>query len=748
VFKYQFLITRNNSLPILQVTASMYTVAVSNLPTKVTEVKLINHFAHLVGYSDSVVAVSIAYDNLEEFKECKARGNIIHSKVNLVHELRYNCAKIREKYMTEIYGEHYHTNGAQVPPTPIGSHVLQSSSHGGTTTYAMESHPPTFSESVVQRNEKYRLMEIAINQALEKFYYKMKLLNESLREKDKKLEELSKQSAHPIYAYITFNKVNDRMKIEKMYNRQTWYEYFFDYKKLFLDSHLLKVRTAPEPSVIIWENLMFSMYERVKRRCVTTLSTLLLVIVSIVMIFSSKYLQQRATNNGSSKMTSCPSNWNMYTVEQKQLYVKSYENALHCYCDEYSTWDQSQDSYCQHYLEKNIESQVLIYFASFVILIINILMEKLLRFLSSFEKHHTSDSKEMSIFIRLFILKYINTAAVFLINNNNAVLNKIYGLDAKGSPEFTANWYNTVGVTIILVQLGEVVNGHSETLYKYLLYNYRKARAIKENVKKSKVSSVEHEVSLNELGPSSSRPLQASPGSSTALSRIGHSNGEGGGLGGSAPVMTQPASGGTKTTADEKQKLNTTTNNIAYTQDLLNKLFVGPEFEFSHNYSQLITTIFVCLTFSTGIPILYPIAAVNFGLFYITEKYFFIHLYKIPPHFNALVGKMATTLIPYALIIHIIMAIWVLSNDGLFRDHTHHSSTASNSIDTDVYYYYGSADNLNNAPISSDEFRHKLVEKITGYSTLPLFITLIVVIAIILLMYITQSVTMGLERVS
>lgn len=728
----------------------MYTISVSNLPTNVTEVQLINHFTHLVGYNESVVAVSIAYDNLEEFKECKARGNIIHSKVNLVHELRYNCAKIREKYMTEMYGEQFHTNGAQVPPTPIGSHVLQSSSHGGTTTYATESHPPTFSESVVNRNEKYRLMEIAINQALEKFYYKMKLLNESLREKDKKLEVLSKESAHPIYAYITFNKVNDRIKIEKMYNRETWYGYLFDHKKLFLGAHLLKVRTAPEPSVIIWENLMFSMYERMKRRCFTTLSTLLLVIVSIVMIFSSKYLQQRATNNGSSTMTSCPSAWSTYTVTQKQQYVNDYENALHCYCDEYSTLDQSQDTYCQHYLEQNVESQVLIYFASFVILIINILMEKLLQFLSSFEKHHTSDSKEMSIFIRLFILKYINTAAVFLINNNNAILNKIYGLDSKGSPEFTANWYNTVGVTIILVQLGEVVNGHSETLLKYFLYNYRKARAIKENSKKSNMSSLEHEIPSHDIGVSSSRPLEASPGSSTALARIGHSNAHGTvlGGGGSAPVTAQPTATN-NTGTDEKHKLNTTTNNMAYTQDLLNKLFVGPEFEFSHNYSQLITTIFVCLTFSTGIPVLYPIAAANFGIFYMTEKYFFIHLYKIPPHFNALVGKMATTLIPYALIIHIIMAIWVLSNDGLFRDHTNHSTSSSNAIDNGVYYYYGSSsENLNNAPISSNAFRHKLVEKITGYATLPLFITLLVVIAIILLMYITQSVTMGLERVS
>ena len=78
--------------------------------------------------------------------------------------------------------------------------------------------------------------------------------------------------------------------------------------------------------------------------------------------------------------------------------------------------------------------------------------------------------------------------------------------------------------------------------------------------------------------------------------------------------------------------------------------------------NKIMSTFFVCLTFSSGIPILYPIAAFNFLLFYFMEKYMFIHLYKIPPHFTTKVGRRATTLIPIAILMHLAMSIWMLSN--------------------------------------------------------------------------------------
>ena len=49
----------------------------------------------------------------------------------------------------------------------------------------------------------------------------------------------------------------------------------------------------------------------------------------------------------------------------------------------------------------------------------------------------------------------------------------------------------------------------------------------------------------------------------------------------------------------------------ALTQEDLNKLHQGPDFQLDYSYAQLVATIFVCLTFSTGMPILYAVATVS-----------------------------------------------------------------------------------------------------------------------------------------
>lgn len=231
-------------------------------------------------------------------------------------------------------------------------------------------------------------------------------------------------------------------------------------------------------------------------------------------------------------------------------------------------------------------AQVLTFFASLIVLLVNVLIEKVLRVLSSFEKHNSEDARGTSTFLRMFILKYINTTLVFFINNNNYILEKVFGVTTSTTVEFTADWFNTIGVTVILVQLGDVLSSHGDKFYKYFDYHRKKH-----------------------------------------LSR---------------------------------------TKELALTQDELNMAQMGPEFEFAFSYAQLLSTFFCCFTFSTGIPILYVICAANYLVYYNVEKYLFIHLYRIPPHFSNNVGKRATAMLPYAFIIHLLMSIWVLSNKEIF----------------------------------------------------------------------------------
>lgn len=48
---------------------------------------------------------------------------------------------------------------------------------------------------------------------------------------------------------------------------------------------------------------------------------------------------------------------------------------LHCYCDKMSVIQQSENSLCNTYLQNNIKSQVLQYFAAFVVILVNLMLE-------------------------------------------------------------------------------------------------------------------------------------------------------------------------------------------------------------------------------------------------------------------------------------------------------------------------------------------------------------------------------------
>jgi hypothetical protein len=232
-------------------------------------------------------------------------------------------------------------------------------------------------------------------------------------------------------------------------------------------------------------------------------------------------------------------------------------------------------------------------------------------------------------------------------------------MQVSSAPSFTVNWYNSVGVTIILVQLGDVFNAHIEAVLKYFKYLVAKRKATE-----------------------------------------------------------NPAN--------------------ALTQEELNKCFVGPEFEFAFSYAQLMSTFFVTLTFATGIPLLYPIAAANFLLYYIVEKYLFITLYKIPPHFNTAVGRRASSLIPIAILFHIAMSIWMLSNKTIFNN--------ENSGAVAEEYYYNAVHGTSSTSSSSVGYDAK--ERVTQKATLPLFVLFFILLFLWFGIYVSKFVNKGLEKVS
>lgn len=108
-----------------------------------------------------------------------------------------------------------------------------------------------------------------------------------------------------------------------------------------------------------------------------------------------------------------------------------------------------------------------------------------------------------------------------------------------------------------------------------------------------------------------------------------------------------------------------------------------------------------------GIPLLYLLGAGNFLVTYFIEKYLFMNLYRIPPHFSNNVGKRATALIPYALVLHCGVAIWMFSNPVLFEN---------------------DAQNTRTDGVGGDTISQDIRQRLTGTTTLPLFIVLLFIL--------------------
>merc|ERR1719188_2721420 len=67
----------------------------------------------------------------------------------------------------------------------------------------------------------------------------------------------------------------------------------------------------------------------------------------------------------------------------------------------------------------------------------------------------------------------------------------------------------------------------------------------------------------------------------------------------------------------------------------LQDLFTNPDFEISIAYAKLLTTVFCCMIYSSGLPLLYIFAALDMFMTYWTDKWVLLRHSKRPPAYDA-----------------------------------------------------------------------------------------------------------------
>jgi hypothetical protein len=98
----------------------------------------------------------------------------------------------------------------------------------------------------------------------------------------------------------------------------------------------------------------------------------------------------------------------------------------------------------------------------------------------------------------------------------------------------------------------------------------------------------------------------------------------------------------------------------------LETMYTGPDLLLEVRYSSLLVGFFVCMIFSSGMPILWIIGWASFLVAFCIDKWAFLRVYRLPPKYGATLARYATDMLPWAVLMHVVFASWTFSNPELF----------------------------------------------------------------------------------
>lgn len=101
-------------------------------------------------------------------------------------------------------------------------------------------------------------------------------------------------------------------------------------------------------------------------------------------------------------------------------------------------------------------------------------------------------------------------------------------------------------------------------------------------------------------------------------------------------------------------------------QSDLNQLYVGPRFDVTERYPQLLNILFFAMTYSTGMPLMLLFALLFFSLSYLVDRFLLLRFYRRPPQRDERLQRTVNRILPYALLVHLAMAVWMLGSTELF----------------------------------------------------------------------------------
>jgi hypothetical protein len=106
-------------------------------------------------------------------------------------------------------------------------------------------------------------------------------------------------------------------------------------------------------------------------------------------------------------------------------------------------------------------------------------------------------------------------------------------------------------------------------------------------------------------------------------------------------------------------------SHYAVTQDELDRSYRGWDWKLEYRVPVILNFFFVCLMFSTGMPILYVIGAFAFAATYMFEKFTFLNVANRPPQYKERIAILIASVMPLGALLKIAIGGWMLTNHSL-----------------------------------------------------------------------------------
>ncbi|CAM9177431.1 unnamed protein product [Ascophyllum nodosum] len=126
-------------------------------------------------------------------------------------------------------------------------------------------------------------------------------------------------------------------------------------------------------------------------------------------------------------------------------------------------------------------------------------------------------------------------------------------------------------------------------------------------------------------------------------------------------------------------------------QDALHEIAKGLPWEISHRYAEITVIFAVCLAYSAGIPLLLPVGAASFLVFYWVEKALFVNFYTTPPQYSGELTHEVINLIPFCLWVHTVVAFYMYGNGSIFPVFVRDDQSAEDAVaeTSDTFNFLG-----------------------------------------------------------